>query len=65
MFVDPVCSGNVVCVFVDLVCSGNVVCVFVFNQKSVELKPCFSNILKCLSIFDSLFLVNIFAITEY
>ena len=29
VFVDLVCSGNVVCVFVDPVCSGNVVCVFV------------------------------------
>ena len=39
--------------------TGNVTCVFVFNHKSVDLKPSFSNILKCLSIFDILFLVNI------
>ncbi|XP_023335794.1 FMRFamide receptor isoform X2 [Eurytemora carolleeae] len=39
--------------------TGNVFCVFVFTQKSVELKPCFSNILKCLSIFDSLFLLGV------
>jgi hypothetical protein len=32
--------------------------VFVFTQKSVELKPSFSNILKCLSICDMLFLVS-------
>ena len=38
---------------------GNIVCVFVFNQKSVDLIPSFSNILKCLSIFDICFLVNI------
>ena len=40
-------------------CLGNVTCVFVFNHKSVDLKPSFSNILKCLSIFDILFLVII------
>ena len=37
---------------------GNITCVFVFNHKSVDLKPSFSNILKCLSIFDILFLVR-------
>ena len=39
-------------------CSGNITCLFVFNHKSVDLKPSFSNILKCLSIFDILFLVR-------
>jgi len=38
---------------------GNVTCVFVFNHKSVDLKPSFSNILKCLSIFDILFLSGV------
>ena len=37
---------------------GNITCVFVFNHKSVDLKPSFSNILKCLSIYDILFLVS-------
>ena len=37
---------------------GNIACVFVFNHKSVDLKPSFSNILKCLSIYDILFLVS-------
>ena len=39
--------------------TGNVTCVFVFNHKSVDLKPSFSNILKCLSIFDILFLCGV------
>ena len=39
--------------------AGNIICVFVFTQKSVELKPSFSNILKCLSICDTLFLVGL------
>ena len=38
--------------------SGNIFCVFVFNHKSVDLKPSFSNILKCLSIFDIATLVR-------
>ena len=38
--------------------SGNVLCLFVFTQKKVELKPSFANILKCLSVFDILFLVS-------
>ena len=37
---------------------GNITCVFVFNHKSVDLKPSFSNILKCLSVYDILFLVG-------
>ena len=42
----------------ELCLQGNVVCVFVFNHKSVDLKQSFSNILKCLSIFDIFFLVK-------
>ena len=42
-----------------VIVSGNITCVFVFNHKSVDLKPSFSNILKCLSIFDILFLVRL------
>eukprot|EP00092_Neocalanus_flemingeri_P024640 GFUD01026725.1.p1 GENE.GFUD01026725.1~~GFUD01026725.1.p1 ORF type:complete len:407 (+),score=101.90 GFUD01026725.1:197-1417(+) len=38
---------------------GNITCVFVFNHKSVDLKPSFSNILKCLSIYDILFLSGV------
>jgi hypothetical protein len=30
--------------------------VWAFNKKDVELKPSFANLLKCLSVFDSLFL---------
>ena len=37
---------------------GNVLCVWTFNKKDVELKPSFANILKCLSIFDTIFLVS-------
>ena len=33
-------------------------CVFVFTKKKMDLKPSFSNILKCLSLFDILFLVG-------
>jgi len=35
---------------------GNILCVFVFSQSKLELKPAFANILKCLSVFDTLFL---------
>ena len=34
-------------------------CVWAFQKKDVELKPSFANLLKCLSIFDSLFLACI------
>ena len=37
---------------------GNLLCLFVFNHKSVDLKPSFSNILKCLSIYDMALLVS-------
>ena len=40
---------------------GNILCVFVFTKKKMDLKPSFSNILKCLSLFDILFLVGCFA----
>ena len=42
-----------------LLLTGNIACLIVFNQKSVDLLPSFSNILKCLSIFDILFLVSV------
>jgi len=38
---------------------GNLLCVWTFNKKDVELKPSFANLLKCLSIFDTVFLVCI------
>jgi len=38
---------------------GNVLCVWIFNKKDVELKPSFANLLKCLSIFDTIFLTCI------
>ena len=41
-----------------LLITGNVLCVFVFTKKKMDLKPSFSNILKCLSLFDILFLVG-------
>jgi len=31
---------------------GNIACISVFSSKSVDLKPSFANILKCLSIYD-------------
>ena len=39
--------------------SGNILCVWTFNKKDVELKPSFANLLKCLSIFDTIFLVSL------
>lgn len=39
---------------------GNILCVWTFNKKDVELKPSFANLLKCLSIFDTIFLASIF-----
>merc|ERR1719278_2323804 len=38
---------------------GNILCVWAFNKKDVELKPSFANLLKCLSIFDTVFLACI------
>jgi len=38
---------------------GNLLCVWTFNKKDVELKPSFANLLKCLSIFDTIFLICI------
>jgi len=38
---------------------GNLLCVWTFNKTDVELKPSFANLLKCLSIFDTIFLVCI------
>ena len=35
---------------------GNIVCVWALDKKDVELKPSFANLLKSLSIFDSIFL---------
>ena len=43
--------------FIHLI-SGNILCVWTFNKKDVELKPSFANLLKCLSIFDTIFLVT-------
>ena len=37
---------------------GNLLCLFVFNQKTVDLSPSFSNILKCLSLYDIALLVR-------
>ena len=37
---------------------GNLLCVWTFNKKDVELKPSFANLLKCLSMFDTVFLVS-------
>jgi len=39
-------------------CLGNIACIFVFNHKSVDLKPSFANLLKCLSVYDVIFLVR-------
>ena len=37
---------------------GNIACISVFSSKSVDLKPSFANILKCLSIYDICLLVR-------
>lgn len=39
---------------------GNILCVWTFNKKDVELKPSFANLLKCLSVFDTIFLCSMF-----
>ena len=39
--------------------SGNILCFFVFTKKKkMNLKPSFINILRCLSVFDTIFLVG-------
>jgi len=38
--------------------SGNLLCVWIIQRKEVELKPSFANLLKCLSIYDSVLLVR-------
>ena len=45
--------------------SGNVLCLFVFSNKHLDLKPAFSNILKCLSVFDIVFLVGLFSLKHF
>ena len=42
----------------EALCPGNLACISVFSSKSVDLKPSFSNILKCLSIYDICLLVR-------
>ena len=37
---------------------GNIFCLFVLSNKSVELKPSFANLLKCLSVYDTALLVR-------
>ena len=37
---------------------GNIFCFFVLSNKSVELKPSFANLLKCLSVYDTALLVS-------
>ena len=37
---------------------GNIFCFFVLSNKSVELKPSFANLLKCLSVYDTALLVK-------
>ena len=37
---------------------GNIFCFFVLSNKSVELKPSFANLLKCLSVYDTALLVR-------
>ena len=45
-------------IFIFLIPSGNILSVWIFNKKDVELKPSFANLLKCLSVFDTIFLVR-------
>ena len=42
-----------------VILAGNILCVFVFSRSKLDLKPAFSNILKCLSVFDTIFLVSL------
>merc|ERR1712223_633630 len=44
---------------------GNLLCVFVFNHKSVDLKPSFSNILKCLSVYDMALLTGVMLLYSF
>ena len=45
--------------------AGNIACISVFSSKSVDLKPSFANILKCLSIYDICLLVKILIFRKY
>ena len=51
-------SGRSRIIFIFLLPSGNILSVWIFNKKDVELKPSFANLLKCLSVFDTIFLVR-------
>ena len=44
---------------------GNFVCLVVLSNKSVDLKPSFSNLLKCLSVYDILILVMHFVYSTF
>ena len=46
--------------------SGNILCFFVFTKKKkMDLKPSFINILRCLSVFDTIFLVRWNTVSSY
>lgn len=44
---------------------GNLLCLFVFNHKSVDLKPSFANILKCLSVYDTALLTGVMLLYSF
>ena len=54
-FLSDIVSWRIKLLFV---IAGNILCVFVFSTRNLDLKPAFSNLLKCLSVFDILFLVS-------
>merc|ERR1719219_775672 len=49
-------EGIILPIVAGLGIAGNVLCLFVVSNKHLDLKPAFSNILKCLSVFDIIFL---------
>ena len=51
-------EGVAVPVIAGLGIIGNIFCLFVLNHKCVDLKASFSNLLKCLCVFDILILVR-------
>ena len=64
---DPECVSNIIQLWIEGILIptiavfgilGNIFCLFVLSSKSVELKPSFANLLKCLSVYDIALLVS-------
>lgn len=64
---DPECVSNIIQLWIEGILIptiavfgilGNIFCLFILSNKSVELKPSFANLLKCLSVYDTALLVS-------